>query len=82
MDLLQRLDASHEPEGVMAVVVSTDIALEGMFLNQDTRLMVDQSNIGIARPAGRRQGICTGIQRHAHGQERKTVPLPVFATWS
>ena len=35
----------------MARVVSTDIAFKGTFLNQDTRSMVDQSKIGIARPA-------------------------------
>ena len=51
MHLLQRLDAGHELEGVMAGVVLTDIALEGTFLDQDTRSMVDQSKIGIARPA-------------------------------
>ena len=31
--LLQRLDASHELEGVMAGVVSRDIAIKGTFLN-------------------------------------------------
>ena len=35
----------------MARIVSTDIAFEGTFLNQDTRSMVDQSKIRIARPA-------------------------------
>ena len=35
----------------MACVVLTDNALKGTFLNQDTRLMVDPSKIGIARPA-------------------------------
>ena len=49
--LLQRFDASHELEGVMASIVSTNIAFEGTFLNQDTRWMVDQSKVQIARPA-------------------------------
>ena len=49
--LLQCSYASHELEGVMAAVVSTEIALKGTFLNQDTRSMVDQWRIGIARPA-------------------------------
>ena len=50
--LLQRFDASRELEGVMAGVVWLDIALEGIFLNQDTRSMVHQSKIGIAiRPS-------------------------------
>ena len=49
--LLQRFDASQELEGVMARIVSTDIALEGRFPNQDTRWMVEQSKVGIARPA-------------------------------
>ena len=50
----------------MAGVVSTDIALVGMFLNQDTRSMVDQSKIGNARPAVHRalvleyEDTCTG----------------------
>ena len=35
----------------MAGVVSTDFALEGTFLDQGTRSMVDQSEIGIARSA-------------------------------
>ena len=48
---LQRLDAGHELEGVMTRVVSTNIALEGTFLNQDTRSMVEQSKVGIARLA-------------------------------
>ena len=52
--LLERFDASHEVAGVMAHVVSTDIPFEGAFLNQDTRLMVDQSKIWIARPASDR----------------------------
>ena len=51
MHLLQRFDASHALEGVMAGVVWADIALEGRFLNQDSRWMVNQSKIGIARPA-------------------------------
>ena len=51
MHLLQRLDASHELEGVMACIVSTNIALEGTLLNQGTRSMVEQSKVAIARPA-------------------------------
>ena len=51
MHVLQHFDASHELEGVMAGIVSTNIALEGTLLNQNTRSMVDQSNVGIARPA-------------------------------
>ena len=51
MHFLQRLDAGHELEGVMTRVVSTNIALEGTFLNQDTRSMVEQSKVGIARLA-------------------------------
>ena len=47
----QRLEASHELEGVMARIVSTNIAVEGTFLNQDTRSMVEQSKVAIARPA-------------------------------
>ena len=35
----------------MTRVVSTKIALQGMFLNQDTRSMVEQSKVGIARLA-------------------------------
>ena len=50
MHLLQRFDASHDLEGVMASVVSTDITLEGTVLNEDTRSMMAQSKIGIARP--------------------------------
>ena len=49
--LLQRFDPSHELEGVMTRIVSTNIAFEGTFLNQDTRSMVDQSKVGIANPA-------------------------------
>ena len=51
MHLFQRLDASHELEGVTACIVSRNISFEGTFLNQDTRSMVDQSKVGIARPA-------------------------------
>ena len=54
MHLLQRFDASHELEGFMARIMSTNIALEGTFLNQDTGSMVDQSKVGIARPAADR----------------------------
>ena len=49
----QCFDASHEHEGVMAFIVSMNIALEGTFLNQDTRWMVEQPEVGIARPAVR-----------------------------
>ena len=51
MHFLQCLDASHELEGVMTSVVSTDITFEGTLLNQDTRLMVQQSKVGITRSA-------------------------------
>ena len=51
MHFLQCLDASHEREGVMARVVSTDITFEGKLLNQDTRSMVQQSKVGITRSA-------------------------------
>ena len=51
VDLFQHFDTSHEIEGVMAPMVPTNIALDGTFLNQDTRSMVDQSKVGIARPA-------------------------------
>ena len=49
MHFLQCLDASHELEGVMTRVVSTDITVEGTLLNQDTRSMVQQWKIGITR---------------------------------
>ena len=49
MHFLQCLDASHELEGVMTRVVSTDITVEGTLLNQDTRSMVQQSKVGITR---------------------------------
>ena len=48
---LQRLDASHELEGVMTRVVSTNVAFDGTFLNQYTRSMVEQSKVGITRRA-------------------------------
>ena len=48
---LQCLDASHELEGVMTRVVSTNVAFEGTLLNQDTRSMIEQSEVGITRPA-------------------------------
>ena len=48
---LQRVNASHELEGIMAGVMSTNIAFEGVFLNQDPRSMIDSSKIGITRPA-------------------------------
>ena len=47
----QRLDASHELEGVMTRVVSTNVAFEGTLLNQDSRSMVEQSKVGITQPA-------------------------------
>ena len=49
MHFLKCLDASHELEGVMTRVVSTDITVEGTLLNQDTRSMVQQSKVGITR---------------------------------
>ena len=49
MHFLQCLDASHELEGVMTRIVSTDIAVESTLLNQDTRSMVQQSKVGITR---------------------------------
>ena len=49
--LLQHLDASHELEGVMTRVVSTNVAFKGTLLNQDTRSMIEQSKVGITRPA-------------------------------
>ena len=48
---LQRLNASHELEGVKTCVVSTNVAFEGTLLYQDTRSMVEQSKVGIPRPA-------------------------------
>ena len=51
MHFLQCLDASHELEGVMTRVVSTNVTFEGMLLNQDTRSMVQQSKVGITRSA-------------------------------
>ena len=49
MHFFQRLDASHELEGVMTRVVSTSVTFEGMLLNQDTRSMVEQSKVRITR---------------------------------
>ena len=51
MHFLQCLDASHELEGVMTRVVSTDVSFEGTLLNQDARSMVQQSKVGITRSA-------------------------------
>ena len=51
MHFLERLDASHELEGVMTRVVSTNVPFEGTLLNQDTRSMVEQSKVGITGPA-------------------------------
>ena len=51
MHFLQRLNASHELEGVMTRVVSTNVAFEGTLLNQDARSMVEQSKAGINGPA-------------------------------
>ena len=48
---LQRLDVSHDLEGVMTRVVSTNVAFEGTLLSQDTRSMIEQSKVGITRPA-------------------------------
>ena len=36
MHFLQRLDASHELEGVVARIVLTSVTLEGTLLDQDT----------------------------------------------
>ena len=49
MHFLQRLDASHELEGVMTRVVSTSVTFEGTLLNQDTRSMIEQSKVGSTR---------------------------------
>ena len=49
MHFLQRLDASHELEGVMTRVVSTSVTFEGTLLYQDTRSMIEQSKVGITR---------------------------------
>ena len=47
MHFLQRLDASHELEGVMTRVVLTNVTFEGTLLNQDTRSMIEQFKVGI-----------------------------------
>ena len=47
---LQRLDASHELEGVMTRVVSTSVIFEGTLLDQDTRSMIERPKVGITRP--------------------------------
>ena len=49
MHFLQRLDATHNFEGVMTRVVSTSVTSEGTLLNQDTRSMIEQSKVGITR---------------------------------
>ena len=49
MHFLQRLDTSHELEGVMTRVVSTNVTFEGTLLDQDTRSMIEQSKAGITR---------------------------------
>ena len=49
MHFLQRLDASHELEGVITRVVSTSVTFEGTLLDQDTRSMIEQSKVGITR---------------------------------
>ena len=49
MHFLQRLNASHELEGVMTRVVSTSVTFEGTLLDQDTRLMIEQSKVRITR---------------------------------
>ena len=51
LHLLQRVDASHDCEGIMAGVMSMGIAFKGEFPNQDPRSMIYQSKIGITRPA-------------------------------
>ena len=50
MHFPQRLHASHELEGVMTRVVSTNVTFEGTPLNQDTTSMVEQSKVRITRP--------------------------------
>ena len=49
MHFLQRFDASHELQGVMTRVVSTNVTSEGTLLNQDTRSMIEQLKVGITR---------------------------------
>ena len=49
--LLQHLDASHELEVVMTRVVSMNVTFEGTLLNQATISMIEQSKVGITRPA-------------------------------
>ena len=49
MHFLQRLDASHELEGVMTRVESTSVTFEGPLLDQDTRSIIEQSKVGITR---------------------------------
>ena len=49
MHFLQRLNASHELEGVITRVMSTNVTFEGTLLNQDTRSMVEQAKVGITR---------------------------------
>ena len=49
MHFLQRLDGSHELEGVMTRVMSTSVTLEGTLLDQETRSMIEQSKVGITR---------------------------------
>ena len=51
MHFLQCLHSSHELEGVMTRVVSTNVTFEGTLLKQDTRSMVQQSKVGITRSA-------------------------------
>ena len=51
MHFLQCLYASHELEGVMTRGVSTNVTFEGTLLNQDTRSMVQQLEVGITRSA-------------------------------
>ena len=51
MHFFRCLDASHELEGVVTRVVSTNVTIEGTLLNQNTRSMVKQSKVGITRSA-------------------------------
>ena len=51
MHFLQCLDTSHELEGVMTRVVSTNVTFECAFLNRDIRSMVQQCKVGITRSA-------------------------------
>ena len=51
MHLLQRFGTGHGLEGIVPGVMSTDIALEGTLLDQDSRSMIDQWKIGVTSPS-------------------------------